>query len=283
MKTQTSACVRRKTIAAWLILVGISLSGCQKTCAPAAPESAKATDGDDVVVWYKMPPVDRVSRRDFLIPILRIDGAYYTVCQGFEIPLKEVPEGLQWALTPSSMSDTTIGFFGPSEMCFIRIVDRQRESFDDFYVADKVQPARMTRVERPAGLLDATARRPQTLDDFLGFYQPLWLPWARMEVRKDGPRYWITSQSLDPPEPSGTWTARDQPREITPLADRLGFSTHFGGGPKEIFNLTYNDARRRFELIKMDYGIVTPLARVSPSPGSEATLPPLPIGIPAWH
>lgn len=270
-----------KAVAAGLILLGISLSGCQKSTAPSAGKPAEPVSVYEMEVWYKMPPVERVSDRDTLIPILKIDETYYTACRGFEIPLKESPEGLQWALTPSSMSETTIGFFGPSLPCSIRIVDRQRANFDDFYQPDEMPPITMTRVDRPSGLLDATARPPRTLDDFLGFYQPVWFPWVRIEIRKDGGRYWTVEHNPDSLEPPRVWKTRGEPDELTPLPDKLGFSSSSGGGDPR--RLTYNEALKRFELVKTYPEIRIPLAKVAPSPGTDAALPPLPIGIPAWH
>ncbi len=266
-------------IVAGLLLVGLGLSGCQEATTRSTHESLASVNAYDMELWYKMPPVERVSHRETLIPILKIDGTYYTVCRGMEIPLKETPTGLQWALTPSSMSETTIGFHGPSLPCSIRIVDRQRANFDDFYLPDKMPSVPMTRVDKPSGLLDATARPPRKLDDFLGFYRPVWFPWVRWEIRKDGERYWEVEQDLDPPEPSGRWTTRGKPHELTPLPDQLGV-TGFPGAPHR---LTYNEALKRFELVKTDSEIRIPLARVVPSPGSDAALPTLPIGIPAWH
>jgi hypothetical protein len=268
-----------KVIAAWLILMGINLSGCATSATTPADEPSEPVSTYDMELWYKMPPVERVSHRETLIPILKMDGTYYTVCRGLEIPLKETTEGLQWALTPSSMSETTIGFRGPSLPCPIRIVDRMRASQDDFYLPDEMPPIPMMRVDRPSGLLDATARRPGTLNDFLGFYQPVWFPWVRWEIRKDGEQYWEVEQNLDPPEPSGRWTTRGKPHELTPLSERLGL-TGFPGAPHR---LTYNEALKRFELVKVDSGIRMPLAKVAPSPATDAPLPPLPIGIPAWH
>ncbi len=148
-----------KGITAWLILVGVSLWGCQNPTTPSATETSESVAGYDMILWYKMPPVDRVSH-GALIPILKIGGAYYTVSHGLEIPLKECPEGLRWNLTPSTMSETVIGFHGPSYPCSIRIVDRQRANFDESYLPDKMPPVPMTKLDKPPGLLDTTARRP---------------------------------------------------------------------------------------------------------------------------
>lgn len=263
-----------------LIFIGVGLSGCQTSTPPSAKEYSESINGDDMSVWYILPPVKRITHSDTLIPILKIDGTYYTVCRGFEIPLKECPEGLQWGLTPSSMSETTIGFHGPSDVCTIRIVDRLRAGLDDFYLPDEMPPIRMTRTDKPSGLLDATAQRPRTIDDFLGLYQPVWFPGIRWEIRKEKQRYVAVDQELTSPQ-SGAWKIHGEPYELALLSDRRGFTTN--PSEKDPVNLTYNDALKRFELIKTKSGIRMPLARVSPSSGSANVMPPIPIGIPAWH
>jgi hypothetical protein len=274
-----------KAIPVSLILIGMGLWGCQTSNAPSVNEDSESAHGDNMIVWYKLLPRDRMSRRvvppgGTLIPILKIDGSYYTVCRGIEIPLKECPEGLQWALTPSSMSETTIGFHGPSETCSIRIVDRQRANFDDFYLPDEMPALPMTRVDRPADLPDATAPPPQTLDDFLGWYEPAWLPWVRWEIRKDGQRYWAVEQQYQVVEQPAGWKGRGEPYELIPLPDELGFTGRPGRNPHRF---AYNDVRKCFELVLLNSGARMPLARVTPSSGSDAGLPSMMIGIPAWH
>jgi len=268
-----------KRIAAGLVLLGMGLSGCHGPAASSTGKASAPMRGYDMVLWYKIPPVERVSSRETLIPILRIGGTYYTVCRGIEIPLKKCPDGLQWALTPSSMSDTVIGFHGPSQPCSIRIVDRQRASFDDHYLPDKMPPIPMTKVDRPSGLPTPTARRPRTLDDFVGFYQPVWFPWVRWEVRQEGGRYWAVEHDADLSQPAVVWKARGTPYGLARLSNELGF-TSFPGDP---YKLGYNETMKCFELVRMDSGIRMPLAKVSPSPQNDVVLPPLPIGVPAWH
>ena len=55
-------------------------------------------------------PTYGVVEGDTIIPVFKTDGTYYSVCRGFEIPLKQCPEGVEWAATPSSMVGTTIGY-----------------------------------------------------------------------------------------------------------------------------------------------------------------------------
>ena len=101
-----------------------------------------------------------------------------------------------------------------------------------------------------------------------------------MEIRKDGGRYWTVEHNLDSPEPPLVWKARGEPRELTPLSDGLGFEIGSRKNPKPF---TYNETLKRFEIILKNSGARMPLARVSPSSETDTALPPLPIGIPAWH
>ena len=74
---------------------------------------------------------------------------------GIEIPLQECPEGLEWALVPSSMVGTKIGFSHESNEVYIRIVDSVREQVEQSFVSGEKRL--MTRVGKPSWLLDATA------------------------------------------------------------------------------------------------------------------------------
>jgi hypothetical protein len=260
---------------------------CPGDAAPAsmrpAPLPPVDSGRDAIIGWYKLLDTRRggARYRGALIPIFKIEGTYYTALRGFEAPLKECPDGLEWSLKESSLVGTTIQYNNSANTCSIRIVDSARERFEESYVAKEAPFVPMTRVEKPSGLLDATARPPQTLDDFLGFYQPIWLPWIRFELRRDGGRYLIASQELDLLEPQGEWKSRSQPYELTPLSDRLGFAgSPAGGGP---YTFAYNEALKRFELVLTKPGMRMPFAKVTPSTKTDAASPTMPIGIPAWH
>jgi len=254
----------------------------------AAPASMRpaplppAGSGRDVMIgWYKLLDTRRegVRYRNALIPIFKIEGTYYTVCLGTEAPLKECPDGLEWGLKESSLAGTTIRYDNSSNTCSIRIVDSARQ--DEPYVAKEAPFVPMTRIEKPSGLLDATAPRPQTLDDFPGCYQPIWFPWLRLELRKDGDKYLMASQELDPRDRPGEWKSRSRPYELMPLSGRLGFASGPAGGAPRTF--AYNEALKRFELVLTNSGMKMPLAKVTPSTKTDAALLSMPIGIPAWH
>ncbi len=266
-----------KRTATWLILTGMTLAGCRAASQSSADKPPESSGDDLTVEWFQMPPVERITSKDAIIPILKIDGAYYTACLGMEIPLQKSPEGLQWGLTPSPMAGTTIGYFGPSYPCSIHIVDRTRASFDPSYSPEAVPPVLMTKVDKPSGLLKTKARPPRKLDDFLGVYYPVWFPWVRMEIGKKGDLYWMLERDLVSSKPPYEWRTRGRAQIITPFTDGLGFF----GMPGAPHTIAYNKDLNRFEIVRMDNGVRTPLAKVSSK--KDVPLPPLSIGVPTWR
>jgi hypothetical protein len=223
---------------------------------------------DPFVGWYLLG-------EDRLIPVLKRDGTYYSVCRGFEVPFKKCAEGLEWAVAGSSMMGTKIGAHG----AYISIVDAQLGNFVESYVPGVKQE--LTRIDRPAWLLEAKGRRPRKNDDFVGWYVPIWFPYVKMEIRKDGEKYLGVYHEL---QEDGSWKAQGESMELAPLGDRLGFT----GFDRDVrYRITYNKSLRRFEL-----GGGTspsermPLARVSASweMGYDVFGPnAMKVGIPTWH
>lgn len=250
------------------------LTGC------AQPSKEPAGHRDHLVGWYK------VVKKDTIIPVFKRNGIYYSVCRGAEVPLKECAEGLEWALTPSSMVGTKIGWDAASKSPYLAVVDSQASNFtDDRYGVGEKEG--MTRVDKPPGLFDAKARRPRTINDFIGCYQPVWFPFVRIEISKTNDRYFSQEHELNGPKP-GSWKTRVEPTELWPLSDQLGFT---GFDRKNRYRLVYSSDLNRFELVKSPEDktpavIRMPVARV-PSPaspeGGAAPSPLMRLGIPSWH
>jgi hypothetical protein len=270
--TEALACLKD---CARLALLAIALAGC------ANPQTHPQTGSrDHLLGWFKL------SKNNTLIPVFKRAGTYYSICRGAEIPLKECPEGLEWAVSPSSMTGTKIGWDAASQTPYLAVVDAQASNFTDGrYGVGEKEP--MTRINKPPDLLDAKAPRPRTRNDLLGWYQPVWLPWVKIGIRIDGDRFVSQDQVFHGPEP-GSWKTSAETRDLTPLPDQLGF-TGFErhGGPR----LVYNGALKRFELVMTDpkrrpSEIRMPLARLpaSSSPERDGSPPPAArIGIPSWH
>jgi hypothetical protein len=268
------------------IAVVVSLATVMVGCVKP-PERSHASKRDHLLGWFKLPGRNEkkqvVSGHDTLIPVFKRDGIYYSVCRGFEIPFRECPEGLEWALTPFNMVGTKIGWDAESKTYYLAAMDQTANRISDGrYGCGEKDP--MTRIEKPSGLLDAKARRPRTNDDFLGWYQPVWFPWIKTEIQKNGDRNFSARQTLREP---GIWKTSAETCELILLPDQLGF----GFGRDHITSLVYNETLKRFELVfervEMTPSVVRmPLARVSApssSEGGHAPPPTVAIGIPSWH
>jgi len=261
-----------KRATTFLVLICLTVVGHRNTLAQRS-EFAR----DHLLGWYKL--ADRT-----LIPVFKIDRTYYSVIHpGIEIPFKECAEGLEWAHVPSSMVGTKIGFNKESNEVYISIVDSVREQVEQSFVSGEKQP--MTRVNKPSWLLDATAPPPRTHDEFLGWYQPVWCPVVRLEIRKEGNRYFTGFQMRRESVEAGSWEPHGEPHELSLLPDRLGFVmkqedvTH---------HIVYNEFLGRFELTSPNTdacGGRMPLARVAPPSSEKESVrsPRMCIGIPSWN
>jgi hypothetical protein len=248
------------------------LSGCQQSV------SINYTDPDDPYIgWYKIQ-----TRQDTIIPVFKIGNTYYSVCRGVEIPFRETPEGLEWASEASSMVGTTIGV--KDSMPFIIIRDQQAEAVigetsETVFQYGKIQF--LTRIEKPSWLQSSTAFPPRSSDDFVGCFEPVWFPYYRLEIRKDGKKYLFTYLELDKDK---KWKPQGGTTELKPLSDPLGFAGFFGNYENI---LTYNNTLHRFEMMKPDMAPVIrmPLVRISHpcTAGSTTPLVHDPVGIPSWH
>ena len=213
-----------------------------------------------------------------MIPVFKHDGVYYSVTLGMETPLKVCPNGLEWGLLPSSMEGTTIGLDAVTKEPYIIIEDSNAQYEGDYSTSGERQF--MFLIARPASLLEATAAAPKRLDDFIGCYQPVWLPGLRWTVRKEGAVWQVAVQVA---KPDGTWSVLQHERVVfEPLSGRLGFA--WGRG-RETAQLVFNPALNRFECRYADGRICLPLARVAPEAPAETGLPSpqMTIGIPSWH
>jgi len=143
------------------VLIVVSASGCGVLTKPSSGSR------DHLLGWY------RLEDRDVIIPVFKAEGNYYTVSwPAAEIPLRPCPEGLQWALTPSSMTGTTIIYDEQSSYpYYISVYDSMAVHHTaheeaDWWGRGKKRP--LTKIDAPSWLPDSTARRARVIEDFLG-------------------------------------------------------------------------------------------------------------------
>lgn len=248
------------------------VSGCQ--------QSHSSFNDDPYAGWYYFHGDARNRTSDAIIPVFKIDDTYYSTCRGFEVPLQETPHGLEWVLERSSMRGTTLSRSTPDQMTITLKDQREKEeSYSGMYDSIYGQPQPLTKINKPADLLDSKASSPRRNDDFLGTYQPEWFPYCRLVIQKSKKGYQVTTWVPD----KSTWKDSEDVRELTPLADRLGF-TGFDRDNRHL--LVYNISLRRFELVKTDTSppVRMPLVRIrKPSSNAPVLTDIAPIGIPSRH
>ncbi|MDZ4200459.1 MAG: hypothetical protein U1E27_14385 [Kiritimatiellia bacterium] len=237
---------------------------------------------DDLVGWYHLPNRHYRTREILpgpgtLIPVLKMNGAYYSVCRGVEVPLLECEEGLEWGALPSSLKGTKIGRDPASREIYIVIEDSRAQYEGDYSVSGEKQG--MTKIDRPTGLLDPTTTPPRSSEDFVGCYLSVWFPYFRWMISRQDEVYQLKWQSAEKEWKSESTETVD----LIPLTDTLGFMW----GRKKEYRMVYNPDLHRFECLYGDPGIRLrmPLTRIDESlpPGSGIPSPRISIGIPSWH
>ncbi len=218
----------------------------RKSTGPAAPASRPTDDAAENVAAF--------------IPVYKRGGTYYWVCRGVEVPLIECPNGLEWGLKPSSMEGTKITFDETSKTYTMTIVDSGDATFNENSTSG--MPRNVRKVDAPVGWCDPTAARPNTNDDFIGWYLLAWFPGYRYEIRREGDAYVATGQILH----GSGWTPDQERLQLAPLSDRQGFVLIEHRGTTT--SIIYSPEASRFELELRRTGKYTlrmPLVRI-PAP-----------------
>lgn len=291
-------------LAVWLTPRDLRGQDQEAAANPAAVPQATEGSRDHFVGWFalsKPTPTgsqayQAIPGREALIPVFKRNGGFWTACWGVEVPLKDCLEGLALDMRPSTMEGTKIGFDEASKEYYIILEDTYFRDVlaDGSYVSGVKQP--LTKVEPPSGLLDTAADPPRTNDDFVGWYQPVWMPFFRYEIRKENDKFFAVGQVMTDPlgqlGEANAWSQHEEQKELTPLPDRLGFL--MGSDDVESV-ITYNAGLKRFEIVVKDEStkryrepsvLRIPLARVPAPPSAEQdAVPPLSpaklIGIPS--
>ncbi len=235
---------------------------------------------DYLIGWYELRQRHYRTRKIIpgpvhLIPVFNRNGFYYSVCHGFEVPMKVCQEGLEWGIEKSSMKGTKIGIDKATKKPYIIINDRNAYLSDE---ADRNRKQYLTKISNPQKFPESSVAVPKTIDDFLGHYQAIFFPCRRFVVRKAGGIYYFDGQLYGK---NGWKTLKHETVKLEVLPDRLGFACKVKGGGKFV----YNCQLKRYECVsplgtKASY--VAPMARVNSSlPGinDQSTV----IGIPSWR
>jgi hypothetical protein len=131
-------------------------------------------------------------------------------------------------------------------------------------IYEGVDELALVKTNKPPWVLDATAQAPGSQDDFVGWYQSVYISDLRFEVRKEEGEFVLGEFALEP------------------NPDALGFLGQLGDGTRLGFR--YNKELSQFEWYSptRDLPGRLPVARIeAPSPeGSDEAMPGTWIGVP---
>ena len=106
----------------------------------------------------------------------------------------------------------------------------------------------MKLIAKPDWLLDATCEAPPSREALLGWYQPGWCPWTRLELHRAGGHVVATWYSLEEGDGGDTWRAslRD---ELTPLSNACAYAVVDDPfQANRALRYAYNEILQRFEV-----------------------------------
>ncbi len=244
------------------LLTAAFLSGCR------TPTDGPEGSRDHLVDWYKAssPRIDGTG--ETLIPVLKIDGTYYTTFRWVEVPMRECAEGLIWDDgRESPLLSLLIGYSSESNTYYGRASHRDR--YTDYSQPDMEhwgkESLELTRVDKPKWVLPAPP--PRTNDDFVGCFQFVWFPPFGIRIRKEGEKYLLSKFDFG---------RSDKWEELAPRPNGLGV----------LDSIVYSENLLRFEMVstkETEDGAVTyrvPLSRVPAAPTELPSEPDRWIGYP---
>jgi hypothetical protein len=230
-----------------ILLAVTTLPGCTsaqesrnvRTASGGSKTASRGGSGHDHFVGYFNLP-----DRNALIPVLKHGDAYYSVCHGAEVPLKPSPQGLEWGPAPPTLAGTTIGYDDAADEYYIRIWDNapsMHGAWEDSPLNEPGMRRKLIPIDRPAWLGDATTDPPQTLDDFVAYYEWLWGPAVGLKISKTGDDFFARMHGPMPGED-------EKAKKLIPLENELGFVWSVGVD-RDDGRLIYDDACHRYELV----------------------------------
>ncbi len=258
-----------------IFLASLLFSGCQ-----LFKKKTVAMYDDRIIGWYKLSTktIDDavVEDDDTLVPILKRNKQFYTICRGFEMPLNTCSAGLEWGFTPSSMEGTMFVFCGPGWPCHLKIYDRQKAVFDWYEPGKKYK---LIKVAEPEGLSYTVESAPENSDGFIGIYQPVYFPWMRVEISKEADKYNYKYSELRIVQEEAKWIAMGMAESVLPLDEAQGFLVIY---QKAKNYLLFSKELSRFEVIIGSTGLRMPMVKLT---SSEETpqVPKVNLGIPSWN
>ena len=245
--------------------------------ADSSSTNVRAGDYDHFAGWYEVQhpvatrdAVDRALHKIY-VPVVKRGGEFYTSFVGLEVPMEKTGEGLYLKCDNSVQQQRmTIGYQPQSGTYYARIVLRSAyEDYSDPESAHEgVNEYRLVKTDRPAEAGDPTALPPEALDDFVGWYEPVYLRgYYHARILKEGGKFFSEGRRANG-DPDGERT------ELKPVG--MGFRV----GESD-YRFHYNAALHQYEQCRSNESFVVsmPLRRID-KPSSNTSPPMVWLGYP---
>ena len=234
---------------------------------------------DRIIGWYRLGEVIEnpdINNKQKIVPIFKRSNEFYTICRGFEMPLRRSPVGLVWDFKPSSMEGTSFLFCGPSWPCNLKVYDSQLVGMDWYEPGKKY---RLTKIPDPECLSDIKEEKPVGIDDFVGEYTPIYFPYYKIIISKKEDVFLHQYSQVGVISGKPEWSAPSRPIKIEPLDENNGFLVVENRAKNY---LMYSEQLERYEVIIGQTGLRCPLRKIEEDSG-DFNLPEVEMGIPSWN
>jgi len=222
----------------------ITIMALLATTTALAQADTASTSYNHFAGWYEISVPHSASGRFFyahktmLVPVIQRGTNFFTPFVGFEVPFENTDEGLYLKADNSYYEQrATLGYRPETGEYYARITYRPNSY--SYASSDRAQDGVVMcvarKIDRPSWLPAAADSAPITLDDYLGWFESLYLPsLLKMEVYKENGAYYF--RWLDPDNNT------DTPAELIPNADGTSFMLD------DAFSFCYDTELMRYEL-----------------------------------
>ena len=224
--------------------IRITIMALLATTTALAQADTASTSYDHFSGWYEISVPHSVSGRFFyahqtmLVPVIPRGTNFFTPFVGFEVPFENTDEGLYLKADNSYYEQRATLRYRPETGEYYAQITYRPNNYS-YASSDRAQDGVVMcvarKIDRPSWLPAAADSAPATLDDYVGWYESLYLPnLLQMEVYKGNGLYYCRWQ-----DPSNN---TDTPTELVPAADGTSFMMD------DAFSFCYDTELMRYEL-----------------------------------
>lgn len=220
--------------------IRITLMALMATNTALAQTNTANTSYDHFAGWYEISVPHSASGTFFKmyqtmqVPVIQQGTNFFTTFIGFEVPLEKSDEGLYLKVDNlQNAQRATLGYKPETDEYYARITHRRHRGGDysssPGHSQDDSVMCAAKKTDRPSWLPVATSSAPVTLDDYLGWYESLYLPGLlKFEIYKNNGEYYSRYDTPDyQPGPTKLIPAADGTKFIMDDVSSFGYNTEF--------------------------------------------------------